>query len=56
MKFINYIKESFQELKNEMTWISKEEAQKSTVIVAVFTVIFALSVLAILPIINFYLK
>ena len=40
MKFINYIKESFQELKNEMTWISKEEAQKSTVIVAVFTVIF----------------
>ncbi|SHH79424.1 preprotein translocase subunit SecE [Wenyingzhuangia marina] len=27
-----------------MTWISKEEAQKSTVVVAVFTIIFAIAV------------
>jgi len=27
-----------------MTWISKEEAQKTTVIVAVFTIVFAITV------------
>lgn len=47
MNIINYIKSSFSELKDEMTWISKEEAQKSTVIVAVFTIIFALAVFAV---------
>ena len=30
MKFIQYIKDSFEELNNHMTWISKEDAQKST--------------------------
>lgn len=44
MKVINYVKESFKELANEVTWISLNEAQKSTVLVAVFTVIFALAV------------
>ncbi len=47
MKFIQYIKDSFEELNNHMTWISKEEAQKSTVVVAAFTIIFALAVFAI---------
>jgi preprotein translocase subunit SecE len=42
MKFINYIKESFIELRDNVTWISWEEAQKSTAVVAVFTVLFAL--------------
>lgn len=46
MSFINYIKESFKELKENVTWISWEEAQKSTAVVAVFTVIFALLVFA----------
>ncbi|GGF77478.1 preprotein translocase subunit SecE [Wenyingzhuangia marina] len=44
MNILNYIKSSFSELKDEMTWISKEEAQKSTVVVAVFTIIFAIAV------------
>ncbi|MCC7521393.1 MAG: preprotein translocase subunit SecE [Flavobacteriaceae bacterium] len=46
MKFVNYVKESFTELKENVTWISWEEAQKSTAVVAVFTVIFALLVFA----------
>jgi preprotein translocase subunit SecE len=44
---ITYIKESFEELSNHVTWLSKEEAQKSTVVVAVFTIIFALAVFAV---------
>ncbi len=47
MSFIQYIKGSFEELNNNMTWISKEEAQKSTVIVASFSIVFALIVFAI---------
>ncbi len=44
MNLVTYVKESFRELKDNMTWISWEEAQKSTVVVAVFTVLFALLV------------
>jgi len=44
---VNYIKESFEELKNNVTWMPREEAQKNTVLVAVFTVIFALAVFAV---------
>jgi preprotein translocase subunit SecE len=44
MNLISYIKESFQELRNKVSWISWEEAQKSTVVVAIFSIIFALSV------------
>lgn len=47
MNLIQYIKDSFDELNNHMTWISKEEAQKSTVTVAVFTIIFALAIAGI---------
>jgi preprotein translocase subunit SecE len=47
MKFIQYIKDSFDELNNHMTWISKEDAQKSTTTVAVFTILFALAVAGI---------
>jgi preprotein translocase subunit SecE len=47
MSVVNYIKESFEELNTNMTWLPKAEAQKSTVIVAVFTVIFALAVFAV---------
>ena len=42
--FIEYVKGSFEELSTNMTWISREEAQKSTVVVAVFTIVFALAV------------
>jgi preprotein translocase subunit SecE len=44
---IKYIKESFEELSNHVTWLPREEAQKSTVVVAVFTIIFALAVFAV---------
>ena len=44
MNLINYIKDSFEELRNKVSWISWEEAQKSTVVVAIFTVLFSLAV------------
>jgi preprotein translocase subunit SecE len=47
MKLIHYIKDSFGELNNHMTWSSKEEAQKTTIMVAVFTIFFAIAVAAI---------
>ncbi len=44
MSLVKYIKESFEELRNKVSWISWSEAQKSTVVVAVFTVLFSLTV------------
>ena len=44
MKLLNYIKDSFEELRNKVSWIPWDEAQKSTVVVAIFTVLFALAV------------
>jgi len=44
MNFIQYLKDSFDELNNHMTWVSKEEAQKTTVTVAIFTILFSLGV------------
>jgi preprotein translocase subunit SecE len=47
MNLIKYITDSFEELRNKVSWIPWEEAQKSTVVVAVFTIIFALAVFAV---------
>ncbi|MCK5676906.1 MAG: preprotein translocase subunit SecE [Flavobacteriaceae bacterium] len=44
MGIVNYVKESFGELKNNVTWMPWNEAQKNTVLVAVFTIIFAIAV------------
>ncbi len=44
MKLINYIVASFKELQTRVTWLSWEEAQKSTLVVAVFTVLFAIAI------------
>ncbi len=44
MGIANYIKESYRELTQEVTWISLEEGQKQTVLVIVFTIIFSLAV------------
>lgn len=44
MNIIQYVKDSFEELSTNMTWISREEAQKSAVVVAIFTILFALAV------------
>ena len=43
-KMVNYITESYKELKNHVTWPTWAEAQKLTVIVAVFSVLLALAV------------
>jgi len=47
MNVIRYIKESFEELGANMTWLSKAQAQKSTLVVAIFTIIFALAVFSV---------
>ena len=41
-KFVNYISEAFHELKANVTWPEWSEVQRLTVIVAVFSVLFAL--------------
>jgi preprotein translocase subunit SecE len=41
---INYISESYNELRNHVTWPSWAEAQKLTVVVAVFSIIFSLAI------------
>ena len=39
-----YVTESFDELRNHVTWPTYPEAQKLTVVVLVFSIIFALAV------------
>ena len=41
---VDYIKESYSELKNHVTWTPWAEAQRLTVIVAVFSLVLALTV------------
>jgi len=41
---INYVKESFEELRSHVTWTTWEEAQRLTVLVAVFSIIFSLAI------------
>jgi len=41
---VNYIKESFGELKNNVSWTPWTEAQSLTVLVAVFSIIFSLAI------------
>ena len=43
---IKYIKESYNELVNKVTWPSFSQLQSSTIVVMVASVIFALVVLA----------
>ena len=43
-QMVNYITESYKELKNHVTWPTWAEAQKLTVIVAVFSIVLALAV------------
>ena len=39
---VNYISESYNELRNHVTWPTMAEAQRLTVVVAVFSIIFSL--------------
>ncbi|MEM5567101.1 preprotein translocase subunit SecE [Psychroserpens sp. AS72] len=41
---VNYIKESFDELRNNVSWPTLSEAQSLTVLVAVFSIIFSLAI------------
>ncbi|MDQ7916122.1 preprotein translocase subunit SecE [Mesonia sp. MT50] len=41
---VNYISESYSELKNHVTWPSYAEAQRLSVIVLVFSVLFSLAI------------
>ncbi|MGK0252834.1 MAG: preprotein translocase subunit SecE [Mariniflexile sp.] len=41
---LNYVKESFGELKNNVSWPTWAEAQSLTVLVAVFSIIFSLAI------------
>lgn len=42
-KVINYITEAFGELKLNVTWPEWEEVQRLTTVVALFSILFALS-------------
>ena len=41
---VNYVKESFGELKNNVSWPTWAEAQSLSVLVAVFSIIFSLAI------------
>jgi preprotein translocase subunit SecE len=43
MKVLNYISEAFEELKTNTTWPEWTEVQRLTIVVAVFSVLFALA-------------
>ena len=42
MKITNYISEAFTELKDNVTWPEWAEVQRLTIIVAVFSMLFAM--------------
>jgi preprotein translocase subunit SecE len=42
-KVVNYIAEAFEELKSNVTWPEWSEVQRLTIVVALFSVIFALA-------------
>ena len=41
---ISYIKDSFDELKNNVSWTERSELQRLVVIVLVFSVLFSLAI------------
>lgn len=42
-KVVDYISEAFEELKSNVTWPEWAEVQRLTIVVAVFSVLFALA-------------
>jgi preprotein translocase subunit SecE len=43
-EIINYIKDSFEELKNNVSWTERSELQRLVVVVLVFSVLFSLAI------------
>ena len=41
---ISYIKDSFEELKNNVSWTERSELQRLVVIVFVFSILFSLAI------------
>jgi|TARA_Y100000385_G_scaffold253992_1_gene278509 preprotein translocase subunit SecE len=41
---ISYIKDSFEELKNNVSWTERSELQRLVVVVLVFSVLFSLAI------------
>ena len=41
---INYIKDSFEELKNNLSWTPRAELQRLAVVVMVFSIVFSLAI------------
>ncbi|MDB9836082.1 MAG: preprotein translocase subunit SecE [Candidatus Arcticimaribacter sp.] len=41
---ISYIKESFEELTNNVSWTPRAELQRLTVVVLVFSILFSLAI------------
>ena len=42
-KVVNYISEAFEELRSNVTWPEWAEVQRLTIVVALFSVLFALA-------------
>jgi preprotein translocase subunit SecE len=42
-KVVNYIAEAFEELRSNVTWPEWSEVQRLTIVVALFSVLFALA-------------
>ena len=41
---VNFVSESYNELRNHVTWTSWPEAQRLTIVVVVFSVLFSLAI------------
>ena len=44
MQLITYIRESFEELRNNVTWTERSELQRLVVVVLSFSVLFSLAI------------
>jgi preprotein translocase subunit SecE len=41
---VNFVSESYDELRNHVTWTSWPEAQRLTIVVVVFSILFSLAI------------
>ena len=44
LTMINYIKDSFEELKNNVSWTERSELQRLVIIVLIFSLLFSLAI------------
>ena len=53
---VTYIKESLEELKNNVTWLNREHASNYMVVVAVFSILFALAIWGVDELFNYVIQ